>query len=157
MNIIEIEKKLKKKKKQATFSVGDTVKVHFKIKEGDKERTQTFEGIVICFKSAGLRRTFKVRKISYGVGVERTFPFHSPKVEKVEVLHSGKVRRSKLYYLRGVKGAKASHFKTDNKKTLLVRQQMEALDAGAKEAAEQEAADAAAIAAAQSPAVEETK
>jgi large subunit ribosomal protein L19 len=137
---------MKKKKKQVSFAVGDTVKVHFKIKEGDKERTQTYEGIVIAFGGAGLRRTFKVRKISYGVGVERTFPIHSPKVEKVEVLHAGRVRRAKLYYLRGVKGSKASHFKTDNKKTLLVRQQMEALDAGAKEAAEQEAIETAASA-----------
>ena len=141
MNINDIEKKLQKKKKVATFSVGDTVKVHFKIKEGDKERTQTFEGIVIAFKSAGVRRTFKVRKISYGVGVERTFPLHSPKVEKVEILHSGKVRRSKLYYLREVKGSKASNFKTDNKKTILARKQLEEMDKGAKEAAAAEAAE----------------
>ena len=150
MNIIDIEKKMQKKKKIATFAVGDTVKVHFKIKEGDKERTQTFEGIVIAFKSAGIRRTFKVRKISYGVGVERTFPLHSPKIEKVEILHSGKARRSKLYYLRGVKGSKASHFKTDNKKTIAARKQLEAMDAGAKEAVEEETATAA-------PAAEEAK
>ena len=82
------------------FRIGDTVKVHVKIKEGNRERIQVFEGIVIKRQNAGLNETFTVRKISYGVGVERTFPVHSPKIEKVEVVREAKVRRAKLYYLR---------------------------------------------------------
>ena len=90
------------------FKVGDTVKVHFKIVEGKTERIQVYEGLVICFKNAGISRTFTVRKNSYGVGVERIFPFHSPRIAKVEVLRQGKVRRAKLYYIRDKigKGAK---------------------------------------------------
>ena len=82
------------------FSVGDTVKVFFKVIEGNKERIQAYEGIVIARKHGGLRETFTVRRISSGIGVERTFPVHSPKVDKVEVLRRGRVRRAKLYYLR---------------------------------------------------------
>lgn len=82
------------------FNVGDTVKVHVKIKEGNRERIQIFEGTVIKRQNAGLNETFTVRKISNGVGVERTFPVNSPKIEKVEVVRSGKTRRAKLYFLR---------------------------------------------------------
>lgn len=82
------------------FSVGDTVKVFFKVIEGNKERIQAYEGIVIARKHGGLRETFTVRRISSGIGVERTFPVHSPKIDKVEVLRRGRVRRAKLYYLR---------------------------------------------------------
>lgn len=82
------------------FSVGDTVKVFFKVIEGNKERIQAYEGIVIARKHGGLRETFTVRRISSGIGVERTFPVHSPKIDKVEVLRLGRVRRAKLYYLR---------------------------------------------------------
>jgi len=82
------------------FKVGDTVKVYFKIVEGKTERIQVYEGLVICFKNAGISKTFTVRKNSYGVGVERVFPFHSPRIAKVEVLRQGKVRRAKLYYIR---------------------------------------------------------
>ncbi len=82
------------------FSVGDTVKVFFKVIEGNKERIQAYEGIVIARKHGGLRETFTVRRISSGIGVERTFPVHSPKIDKVEVLKRGRVRRAKLYYLR---------------------------------------------------------
>ena len=82
------------------FSVGDTVKVFFKVIEGNKERIQAYEGIVIARKHGGLRETFTVRRISGGIGVERTFPVHSPKIDKVEVLRRGRVRRAKLYYLR---------------------------------------------------------
>ena len=82
------------------FSVGDTVKVFFKVIEGNKERIQAYEGIVIARKHGGLRETFTVRRISSGIGVERTFPLHSPKIDKVEVLRRGRVRRAKLYYLR---------------------------------------------------------
>lgn len=82
------------------FSVGDTVKVFFKVIEGNKERIQAYEGIVIARKHGGLRETFTVRRISSGIGVERTFPVHSPKIDKVEVVRRGRVRRAKLYYLR---------------------------------------------------------
>jgi len=82
------------------FNVGDTVKVYFKIVEGKNERIQIYEGLCIARKNSGLRRTFKVRKISYGVGVERTFPIHSPRVQKIEVVRRGRVRRAKLYYIR---------------------------------------------------------
>ncbi|MBE6886048.1 MAG: 50S ribosomal protein L19 [Oscillospiraceae bacterium] len=82
------------------FSVGDTVRVSVRIKEGDRERIQMFEGTVIARKHGGIAETFTVRRVSYGVGVERVFPVHSPNVEKVEVVRKGRVRRSKLYYLR---------------------------------------------------------
>ena len=89
------------------FKVGDTVKVHFKIIEGNNERIQVYEGLVIAFKNSGIRKTFTVRKISYGVGVERIFPLNSPKVEKVEVVRYGRVRRAKLYYIRDRVGKSA--------------------------------------------------
>ena len=89
------------------FRIGDTVRVHFKIVEGKTERVQVFEGIVIARKRAGLSETFTVRKISYGVGVERVFPLHSPKIVKVVRVREGRVRRSKLYYLRGRTGKAA--------------------------------------------------
>jgi large subunit ribosomal protein L19 len=90
------------------FKVGDTVKVHFKIIEGKTERIQVYEGLVIAMKNAQVGKTFIVRKISYGVGVERVFPLHSPRIAKVEVVRPGKVRRAKLYYIREKigKGAK---------------------------------------------------
>jgi large subunit ribosomal protein L19 len=89
------------------FSIGDTVKVFFKIIEGKTERIQVFEGLVLCKKRSGLRKSITVRKISYGVGVERTFALNSPKVEKIEVVRHGKVRRAKLYYMRGRLGKAA--------------------------------------------------
>jgi len=82
------------------FRPGDTINVHFKVVEGDKERIQDFEGIVISRRGAGLKETITVRKISNGVGVERIFPIHSPRIAKIEVMHGGKVRRAKLFYLR---------------------------------------------------------
>ncbi len=82
------------------FNVGDTVRVHVKIKEGDRERIQAFEGTVIAKKHGGISETFTVRRLSHGCGVERVFPMHSPNVDKVEVIRKGRVRRSKLYYLR---------------------------------------------------------
>jgi len=90
------------------FKVGDTVKVHFKIVEGKNERVQIYEGLVIAMKNSKIGKTFTVRKISYGVGVERVFPIHSPRIVKVEVVRPGKVRRAKLYYIREKigKGAK---------------------------------------------------
>ena len=89
------------------FSIGDSVKVYVRIKEGEKTRTQMFEGTVIAKHGGGISETFTVRRVSYGVGVEKTFPIHSPNVEKVEVFREGKVRRAKLYYLRGRVGKAA--------------------------------------------------
>ncbi len=89
------------------FDIGDTVKVSVKVVEGDKERIQPFEGVVVARHGGGTRETFMVRKVSFGIGVERIFPLHSPSVDKVEVLKKGRVRRAKLYYLRGKKGKAA--------------------------------------------------
>ncbi len=89
------------------FRAGDTVKVHVKIKEGEKERIQVFEGIVIRKRQGASRASFTVRKVSYGVGVERIFPTHSPAIDRIEVIQKGKVRRAKLYYLRGLRGKAA--------------------------------------------------
>jgi large subunit ribosomal protein L19 len=89
------------------FKAGDTVRVHFKVIEGNRQRVQVFEGIVIKKQGAGVRETFTVRKQSFGVGVERTFPLHSPKIDKIEVASVGDVNRAKLYYLRGRVGKKA--------------------------------------------------
>jgi len=93
------------------FRPGDTINVHFKVVEGDKERVQDFEGIVISRRGAGLKETFTVRKISNGVGVERIFPMHSPRIAKIEVMRGGKVRRAKLFYLRDL-ASKAVRQKT---------------------------------------------
>jgi len=100
MNTMDIIEKEHLKQDLPQFRVGDTVKVHVKVVEGNKERIQIFEGIVIKRKNGGIRENFTVRKISQGIGVERTFPLHSPRIAKVEVTRQGKVRRAKLYYLR---------------------------------------------------------
>ncbi|AEV18706.1 50S ribosomal protein L19 [Geobacillus sp. FSL K6-0789] len=89
------------------FRPGDTVRVHVKVVEGNRERIQVFEGVVIKRRGAGISETFTVRKVSYGVGVERTFPVHTPKIAKLEVIRRGKVRRAKLYYLRELRGKAA--------------------------------------------------
>jgi len=89
------------------FGAGDTVRVHVKVVEGTRERIQVFEGVCIARKNAGLNSAFTVRKISYGEGVERVFPLYSPRIETIEVVRRGKVRRAKLYYLRGLRGKKA--------------------------------------------------
>ena len=93
------------------FLSGDTVNIHVKVIEGDKERIQQYQGIVMGIKGEGIGRTFRVRKISNGVGVERIFPLHSPSIAKIEKLKSGKVRRAKLYYLRALKGKSATKIK----------------------------------------------
>lgn len=98
---------------RANFNVGDTVKVHTRVREGDKDRVQIFAGVVISRASRGVNEKFTVRRISYGEGVERVFPLHSPRIEKIEVERAGKVRRSKLYYLRGRKGKEATNVKED--------------------------------------------
>lgn len=108
MNAIDwINQKYNQQKTLPSFRAGDTVKVSVKIKEGDKERIQLFEGVVIAIHRNGAGSTFTVRKVSYGVGVERIFPLYSPAVSKVEVTSVGKVRRAKLYYLRNLSGKKA--------------------------------------------------
>ena len=107
MNIIEVLEKEQLRKDVPQFGPGDTVKVHAKIVEGSRERIQIFEGVVIGRQGAGLREMFTVRRISYGVGVERMFPIHSPRVDKIEVIRRGKVRRAKLYYLRKLTGKAA--------------------------------------------------
>jgi large subunit ribosomal protein L19 len=89
------------------FNIGDTVRVHVRVVEGDKERIQPFQGVVIARKGSGIRETFMVRKVSSGIGVERIFPVHSPVIEKLEVVKRGVVRRAKLYYLRHKKGKAA--------------------------------------------------
>ena len=89
------------------LNIGDTVRVHNKIKEGNKERIQMFEGTIIAKRGGGISATFTVRRVSYGIGVEKTFPIHSPNVEKVDIIRSGKVRRAKLYYLRDRAGKSA--------------------------------------------------
>jgi len=97
------------------FKPGDTLKVHVKVIEGEKERIQVFAGVVIRRSRGGIRSTFTVRKVSYGIGVERTFPMHSPRIDKIEVVTRGHVRRAKLYYLRGLSGkaARITAEKTD--------------------------------------------
>src|SRR5512142_2090458 len=89
------------------FGPGDTVKVHVRVVEGNRERVQVFQGVVIRRQNGGIRETFTVRKISFGVGVERTFPVHSPSIAKLELVQRGRVRRAKLYYLRDLRGKKA--------------------------------------------------
>ena len=100
MDLIKTIEETQKRPGAQGFNVGDTVKVYFKIIEGKTERIQVYEGLVICFKNSGIGRTFTVRKISYGVGVERVFPINSPRIAKIEVVRPGKVRRAKIYYIR---------------------------------------------------------
>jgi large subunit ribosomal protein L19 len=107
MNIINQLEAEQSKKNLPAVNPGETVRVHVKIVEGEKERTQVFEGIVIRVSGKGNRTTFTVRKVSYGVGVERVFPIHSPRIDKVEVVSKGRVRRAKLYYLRELSGKAA--------------------------------------------------
>lgn len=107
MNIIATLEKEGLKENVANFNIGDTVKVFVKVVEGDKERIQAYEGVVIARKNGSIRETFTVRRISFGVGVERTFPIHSPRIDHVEVVRKGKVRRAKLYYVRKLSGKRA--------------------------------------------------
>ena len=107
MDAIRLVEAAQLKKDRAGFVPGDTVRVHVKVVEGEKERTQAFEGVVIRKRGEGMRASFTVRRISYGVGVERTFPLHSPRIERVDVIRTGRVRRSKLYYLRSLAGKAA--------------------------------------------------
>lgn len=107
MNIIESIEKDYMKAEIPHFEVGDTVKVYVKVVEGNRERLQAYEGIVIARKHGGVSETFTVRRVSFGVGIERTFPLHSPRIDRIEVVKKGKVRRAKLYYLRKLSGKAA--------------------------------------------------
>ncbi len=107
MNLIDQIETGELKKEVADVHIGDTVKVHMRIVEGEKERIQVIEGVLIRMHGGGVRKTITVRKISFGVGVERIFPIHSPRVEKIEVVKRARVRRSKLYYLRNLRGKAA--------------------------------------------------
>ena len=114
MNSMETIEKEQMRMDLPDFAVGDTVKVHFKIVEGEKERIQIFEGVVIRKRKGGVGATFTVRKVSYGIGVERIFPSHSPRIETIEIVNRGRVRRARLYYLRQLRG-KAARIKTKKK------------------------------------------
>ena len=107
MTLIQALERENLKPEVPEFAVGDTVKVYAKIVEGTRERIQVFEGVVIARKNSSVRETFTVRRVSFGVGVEKTFPVHSPRIEKIEVVRRGKVRRAKLYYLRKLSGKSA--------------------------------------------------
>jgi large subunit ribosomal protein L19 len=114
MNILEMVEKEQMRGDIPGFKTGDTLKVYVRIIEGQKQRIQAFEGIVIRKRRGNSRSNFTVRKVSYGVGVERTFPLHSPIIDRIEVVSRGKVRRSRLYYLRTLKGKKARIKETTN-------------------------------------------
>jgi large subunit ribosomal protein L19 len=107
MDVIEALEREQMRLDIPDFRSGDTVKVHAKIKEGDKERIQVFQGVVIRKRKGKMGATFTVRKVSYGIGVERIFPLHSPNIDRVEIISRGKVRRGRLYYMRGLKGKAA--------------------------------------------------
>ncbi len=107
MNIIQILEQEQLRQDIPSFKAGDTVRVHVKVIEGTRERIQVFEGVVINRQGTGVRETFTVRRVSYNVGVERTFPVHSPRIDKIEVMRRGIVRRAKLYYLRNLTGKAA--------------------------------------------------
>ena len=107
MNVLDTIEREQMRLDIPVFRSGDTVKVHVKIREGEKDRIQVFQGVVIARKNAAMRSSFTVRKISYSVGVEKIFPLHSPSVDRIEVVQRGKVRRSRLFYLRELKGKAA--------------------------------------------------
>ena len=113
MNTIDLLEREQMRVDIPQFRTGDTVKVHVKIREGEKERIQIFQGIVIGRHNSGIKSSFTVRKVSFGVGVERVFPLHSPIIDKIEMVQPGKVRRSRLYYQRSLRG-KAARVKTRN-------------------------------------------
>ena len=115
MSLIDQIEAAQKKDVKVQFKAGDTVRVFFKVVEGGNERIQAFEGVVIQRKGTGLTETFTVRKISFGVGVERIFPIHSPRIDKIQVIRQGKVRRAKLYYLRDLAGKAARISEVQNK------------------------------------------
>jgi len=141
MNKVDLVERARLRKDIPPFRPGDQVKVHVKVSEGGRERIQVFEGVVLARRGGGLRESFKVRKISFGVGVERTFPLHSPSVSKIEVVRHGKVRRAKLYYLRERTGR---HAKIEERRTRIQEWTPEAdVEPEAPPAEETEAAESA--------------
>jgi large subunit ribosomal protein L19 len=149
MNIIEqLDKEqvdaLTKQREIPEFSQGDTVKVWVKVREGEKQRLQAYEGVVIARAGKGLNQNFTVRKISYGEGVERVFPLYSPNIDRIEILRRGKVRRAKLYYLRDRRGKSARIFENTNIRTKRIRDGERALAAEARAVREKEREQAAA-------------
>ena len=135
MNQLERIQRSLSKKNIPAFEIGDTVRVHVKVVEGEKERIQVFEGIVLARKGGRNSETFTVRKVSYGVGVERIFPVHSPTLARIEVIRKGKVRRAKLYYLRSKKGkmAKVSEREFSGDKSQIASGRKEKSEAVAEE------------------------
>ena len=107
MTIIDQIEKEQLRSDLASFNIGDTVRVMVKVKEGEKERIQAYEGVVIAKKGSSIRETFTVRRVSFGIGVERTFPLHSPRIDTIIVTRKGKVRRAKIYYIRDLSGKAA--------------------------------------------------
>ena len=107
MNIIDQIEKEQLRNDLTSFNIGDTVRVMVKVKEGEKERIQAYEGVVIAKKGSSIRETFTVRRVSFGIGIERTFPLHSPKIDNIIVVRKGKVRRAKIYYIRDLSGKAA--------------------------------------------------
>ncbi len=169
MNKVDLIERTRLRKDIPPFRPGDQVKVHVKVREGGRERLQVFEGVVIARRGGGLRESFTVRKVSFGVGVERTFPIHAPAVAKLEVVRHGKVRRAKLYYLRELSGRRA---KIEERRSRIQEWKpeadvpeeppaAEATDVAPAEAAEQEqpegAGEAAAPAEAEAPASPEAE
>ncbi len=132
------------KAKEPVFSTGDTVKVKVLIREGKKERTQAFEGLVIAIKGSGINKTFTVRRIFQNIGIERTFMVHSPKVQEIKVIRQGKTRRAKLYYLRNLIGNKATRLKEDSSRRLNTVQEETASEVPAETQTE-EAVEATAV------------
>ncbi len=128
MSLLEQVQAAQKRDLGVSFKSGDQIKVHFKIVEGGNERIQIFEGIVIRIKGSGLSETFTVRKISSGIGIERIFPIHSPRINKIEVLKRGKVRRAKLYYLRNLSG-KAARISEDSSRRNLKKETVKQVSA----------------------------
>jgi large subunit ribosomal protein L19 len=121
MSLLDYVQSLQKRDLNVYFKTGDRVKVHFKVVEGENERIQVFEGIVIRRKGHGLSETFTVRKVSFGIGIERIFPINSPRINKITVVRHGKVRRAKLYYLRKLSG-KAARISEDSSKKLIKKE-----------------------------------
>ena len=153
-DILEKIEKEHMKKAVTPFRVGDTIKVHTKVIEGGKERLQAFQGIVLARRGTGLNASFTVRKISYGEGVERVFPLHSPAVDRIEIISQGRVRRSKLYYLRDRVGKSATKVKGVGRANTVAAANAVVSTAAAADAAAAAAAAAAAEAAAAAPAAE---
>jgi large subunit ribosomal protein L19 len=140
------------KRELPAFEAGDTVRVHVRVTEGNRTRLQAYEGVVIGLKGGGLNQSFTVRKISYGEGVERVFPLYSPIVEKVDIVRRGKVRRAKLYYLRGLRGKSARITEASNVRAKRLDQDLRDIAAAEQARAEAEREAARAEAAANAPA-----